>query len=392
MPAESGVLDLIRRLYEAASDTSAWEDFLGLLTQLTGSPFAALVYHEHRRNEHFVNAQIGIPEEHQRLYQEHYGATDEWVRGVQSVAKSGVWVGTGQMLVSDAQFARSEFYNDHLRKMDDAFHLCAAQYCADGNSRGAVSLMRRRKTGPFGEAQLHLLRLLLPHLQSAMRLRQNFMALRGQNQVLETALDRVATPIIFVGAAGRVIGMNRAADALLKHRDGLISAHQMLRAANCRQSFQFEKLIRAAAQTGNGNGFHPGGVMEISRKPPRLPLVISVAPLRAQVPVRFAEQAAAVIFITDPELRVEPAREVLLRLYGLTPAEYELALLMAQGNTLQQAAQTRRTSIETARAQIKSIFRKTNTSSQSRLVRLLLLLPAARPASSVRNLAKDSHP
>jgi DNA-binding CsgD family transcriptional regulator len=90
---------------------------------------------------------------------------------------------------------------------------------------------------------------------------------------------------------------------------------------------------------------------------------------------------AAAIFITDLEQHVEPSREILCRLYGLTPAEYKLAMLLVQGHSLRQAAEMRRITKETARWHLKNIFRKTNVSSQSHLARVLLLLPATVPVT-----------
>jgi DNA-binding CsgD family transcriptional regulator len=100
-----------------------------------------------------------------------------------------------------------------------------------------------------------------------------------------------------------------------------------------------------------------------------------VTPVRLELASLAPHSPAAAIFITDPEQLVEPSREVLRRLYGVTPAEHRLAALLVQGQSLRQAAEIRQVTIATARSQLKSIFRKTNVCSQNQLVRFLLLLP-----------------
>ncbi|MBM0273952.1 helix-turn-helix transcriptional regulator [Streptococcus suis] len=58
--------------------------------------------------------------------------------------------------------------------------------------------------------------------------------------------------------------------------------------------------------------------------------------------------------------------------YGLTPAESELAVAIAQGISLRDHADSRDVSIHTVRAQLKSVFAKTETRRQSQLAALIL--------------------
>jgi DNA-binding CsgD family transcriptional regulator len=210
-----------------------------------------------------------------------------------------------------------------------------------------------------------------------MQLHRKFVALRKHSTMLESSLDLVTTAIVFVDGSGHVLLENRSAAALLQRCDGLLSTRDGLRAGSARESAQFEKLIRAAALTGNGNGLSSGGTMQISRKSPGTPLTVMVAPIKLDPASLTPHRPAAVVFITDPEQKVEPSGEILRRLYGVTPAEHKLAVLLAQGRGLRQAAEIRQVTIGTARSQLKSVFRKTNVSSQSQLVRFLLLLPPA---------------
>jgi DNA-binding CsgD family transcriptional regulator len=78
--------------------------------------------------------------------------------------------------------------------------------------------------------------------------------------------------------------------------------------------------------------------------------------------------------------------EWLQQLYGLTPAESRLALLLAAGNAPKEAAQQLQVGISTVRSQLKSIFAKTDTNRQSELVRLLLMSPAQTLRGTVKPL------
>ena len=66
-----------------------------------------------------------------------------------------------------------------------------------------------------------------------------------------------------------------------------------------------------------------------------------------------------------------PSASLLGEYFDLTPAEARLAQIIAQGGTLDEAAQMLDIKMSTARTQLASIFAKTNTRRQGRLVAIL---------------------
>jgi DNA-binding CsgD family transcriptional regulator len=74
--------------------------------------------------------------------------------------------------------------------------------------------------------------------------------------------------------------------------------------------------------------------------------------------------------VSDPE--AHPAPSQIWSLYHLTPAEERLATLLAQGESLKEAAEGLGISRNTAATQLKSVFQKTGVHRQSDLVRLVL--------------------
>ncbi|HUB63635.1 MAG TPA: hypothetical protein VL996_04190 [Methylocella sp.] len=67
-----------------------------------------------------------------------------------------------------------------------------------------------------------------------------------------------------------------------------------------------------------------------------------------------------------------PPAAILAKTFQLTTSEAKLACVMASGAPLQIAARELEISWETARNQLKSVFAKTSTHSQSELVALLM--------------------
>ncbi len=80
----------------------------------------------------------------------------------------------------------------------------------------------------------------------------------------------------------------------------------------------------------------------------------------------------AAFFVGDPgDVKVSTG-EILEGLYSLTRAEAQLVGLLAEGNSLDQIANIRGITMNTARSQLKQVFAKTDTCRQGELVQLIL--------------------
>jgi DNA-binding CsgD family transcriptional regulator len=122
-----------------------------------------------------------------------------------------------------------------------------------------------------------------------------------------------------------------------------------------------------------GSGDGSGGAIAIERPLGRLPLNILVAPLTERTGAEFGFQRPLVIlFITDPQRDTGVPIAVLQQLYGLTAAEAEIALGVADGLSAEQIAEARGKSLNTARTQLKAVLAKMGVSRQTDVVRLIV--------------------
>jgi DNA-binding CsgD family transcriptional regulator len=84
---------------------------------------------------------------------------------------------------------------------------------------------------------------------------------------------------------------------------------------------------------------------------------------------------AAIALIGDPERAQRLPFETMRSVYGLTPAEAKLALLLLEGKSISEAAHENEVTKDTVRSQVKSIFLKTGTRRQGELIGLLSSIP-----------------
>jgi DNA-binding CsgD family transcriptional regulator len=366
LPSDETLSTLLGSLYDAASDASRWEPFLQQLAEASQAHAAGLVMHEVGPEAHTVAKSWNLDPEGLALYEQHYGTVDIWAMQAWRVPTAQPFV--SQALCPREDFVKTEIYNDFMVR----FGIEHGMFGMVENTQSrkvSVSLYRDRSGSEFSPSDLDILRFLRPHIQRAFKLHSQFASLQARSAGFEAALDMHPAGVIFLGAEGQVVLMNRAASAFVSERDGLLANHDGLRAERPAESALLQKAIRQAASTSNGNGLSAGGTVLVSRRT-RPPLQILVSPIGNSAIT--SQAVAAIAFITDPAQRQRPTRDVLKARFGLTPAECRVAMLSSDGHAPRQIANMIGVTDHTVRSQIKSIFSKTGVKRQGELIRLLL--------------------
>jgi DNA-binding CsgD family transcriptional regulator len=369
MSSESALLSLIASIYDAAGDPQLWPVFLERFAGTVRGAATLMFLYDVKGRDGNVAATVRLDPEDLRKYGEHYIQVDQWgIQGAHLIATGNVV--TGQMLCPDQVLEPSEFYNDFLRPMD-AFHQFCGFIRKEQSVASIISCLRPKRAGAFGEEELGVLQVLIPHLQRAFQFHERVVGLQRKADSAAEALDRLGMGFLVVDAAGRILTLNRLAATTLEQNDGLSISRKTLHAGRPKEANRlYYGLILEAAATGSGHGFESGGMMTVPRPSRRRAFEILVTPLRQGALPPVQRQQAAAIFLIDPENQPEPNGQALRRLFGLTPAEARLAKLLIQGKSLTQAAEESCLSRNTVRSQLQRIFDKTGTTRQGELVSL----------------------
>lgn len=373
-PGERDLFKLLNSLYDAAADPALWESFLQQLAHHTNAHSAAIVMHlaGTGSGSYTVSSAWQVNPEATRLYQEYYGALDIWAVPARSLP-SGV-VATSESLCPQREYKATEIYNGLFSRFDIEHGLFGL--VENSPSRMAVVSLYRGVSGPeFDSAEVKVLELLSPHIQRAFKLHFQFSELKAQAAGFSAALDMLATGVVLLGAKGKILLMNRGANAMVAQNDGLLATAQGLRAERPRESAQLDRLIREAVGTAEGKGPGAGGSLSISRSD-RAALQVLVSPAQ-NLPMDVTRPLRAIVFITDTEQKARPAHDILRAVFGLTPAECRLALLLGDGKSPRMIAELLALSPNTVKSQVSTIYAKTGTSSHAQLVRLLSRLPGS---------------
>jgi len=270
------------------------------------------------------------------------------------------------------RFPESRFYREWIVPQGVAY-AAASNILREGPWLTQVFLQRSPQQPPFSRDEIAVLDRLVPHMQRAFQMRQRFTDMQLGQNLLSSSLDVLAMPTLLFDEFGRLAHSNRSADALLAGRQALWVEHGHLvtRDAEATRNLNLEltKVLRAS----QGQASTLNGVVSLPRRG-RTPLVLMLAPLRLKDEAR--KQGAALLFVFDPEATPSITADTVRQLFGLSKREAELAAALCSGQTLDELATARGTSINTVRSQLKSVFNKTGTSRQADLVSLLLASPA----------------
>ena len=195
--------------------------------------------------------------------------------------------------------------------------------------------------------------------------------------------------IIIVNASGRILLQNAMAEEFLRCGDGLASRFGTISSTNRTSATMLAERIQGATQPQHRHKSTAEQALRVARGSGS-PLMVLVAPLPDHIGDSSASpEPAAVLLISDPDRRPAILGRHLVDWFGLTPAEADLAVQLANGARLENLTKRKGVRISTLRSQLRSVLGKTGADRQADLIGLLHRLPTTL-VSSARATSSDS--
>jgi DNA-binding CsgD family transcriptional regulator len=370
---------LIGLFYDAATAPELWPTALEALGDALGGCALVMSILSPREGVKFA-ATVRIDPDYRAMIEQRFAspATNPLVA---AMPRLPVTVPVArQAILPDREYLGGALYNEVFRPQD-LTHAAVACVLRTPHHIVPLGIVRQAGSERPDRRDLDLLGRLLPHMQRSMQLYLRLASLQARGSAAEEALDHLSCGVILVDACGKVLFLNRSAESVITAADGLTVREGLLIAATSDDTRALGKLVAEAAATGAGAGTSPGGAMALARPSMSTPLAVLVAPLRGQWALPAERRAAAAVFVTDPGRCTTVAGRQLVELFGLTPAEAQLAVALLAGKRLGRIAADRGVQLPTVRNQLRAVLAKTGTGRQVELVRLLATLPVAPPSA-----------
>lgn len=220
--------------------------------------------------------------------------------------------------------------------------------------------------------RVEMIERLLPHLRQFGRVRQTLVDSRALGSSVSALLDNRRCGVIQLDRRGRILAANDCARDILRKGDGLVDRGGQLCASLPADDDALQSLLARALPPYGAQG--ASGSMTVKRSVVSPGLVLHATPVSdAQTDIR-PSGAAALALVVDPVSRghIDPA--LVAAMLGLTPAESQVTVMVAQGHTIRAIAIATGRSEGTIRWHTKQIFGKLGITRQVELVQLVLSL------------------
>ncbi len=358
--------DLLKLLYAGPLGEPPWEKFLdAMCVRLRAMAVTLILDPPASEGPGYILNANRQPQAGFRTYREQFFASDPFVN-----LPEGRPVTISEYLPQD-EFQASNFNQLFLKPTGVRFIL-GLDIRTENNILARLRVSRYESSIDFGEVERQICTQLLPHIRQSVEIFARLSRIASERTLYAGTLNQMAVGTIIIDSHGRILDRDRIADALLKQADGVAISHGMLSLDDRKAAQRLHDTIRRISESERKGERALVEAIRVERPSGKRDFGLIVKP--APQPGYFDGQHIAdiVVFISDPDRHTTMAPAALSKLFGLTPAESALAVLLGDGLTLDEAAHELSIARNTARAHLRAIFAKTGVTRQTMLVRLIM--------------------
>ncbi|MCE4052296.1 helix-turn-helix transcriptional regulator [Pseudomonas sp. Au-Pse12] len=358
--------DLIGNLYQGPLENIPWATFLNQLNHHLQSQYVTFILRPPSAQvDGLLVSTTGSSSEVTTSYNTHFFSLDPFVdlpnRQVVTLAE----------FVSNDDWLQSEFYRNFLEPVG-VFHILGTDINTSEGAQCRLRISRGRGDPPFGEEEKQLLAQFVPHLERSIKMHMKLNRIETERNLYAGAVDQMAIGTIILDETGKVLQTNQVADRLIQEKDGIKLVNEGLQVGTVRDTQEFRRLVKQSLLSQQRSNPSVVEALRVQRPSGRADLGIIVRSVPLSAWSEGTRCPTVVIFISDPEQHSSAPQEIVRVLFDFTPAETQLAMLLANGLTLDEASTELGISRNTARAHLRSTFSKTGVTRQTMLVRLIL--------------------
>jgi DNA-binding CsgD family transcriptional regulator len=358
---------LVRSIYEGVLAPAGWHPVLAELRLELGCEQSAYLVHDRNSQQTLIAEVAQLDLDFVRQYETRYVVLDPVRPAVDAMPEGDWFIDERELGASTRQ--HSEFYQDFLRPYGLGGIICTP-LINDGPTLAGLAFQSHLRDREPGALKARRLQPLVPHLRCAARLRARFGELARHADLGKRMLDRFTMPLMVIDARATVLIGNAAAEQWLSEEGRLFS--RVCAAGSGIKRLQLERLAKTICAAG---GPAMPAALQLNEAGGAAILVgLPLAPAHALSGV--FHEPVGMLAVLRPQQARRATLGLLRELYGLSKAEVRLVLAWSAGGSLVDAAHALDLSPETARSQIKSVFRKTACASQTALTRLVTTLDA----------------
>ncbi|MCH2071192.1 helix-turn-helix transcriptional regulator [Acinetobacter pittii] len=362
---------VIGMIYEAALNPGLWQDVLTEIADFTGSTTAIFTATDQLSPNYDFVFTHNIPPESMLAYQ------DEHVKVLDMRLHAPYWMEKGlgdTVLNTFASYASmpeesDEFiFYEKCAKPTNVSHVAAVLLERSAYSWAVFAVHRSPQLDEYSEQEEKILQRLGVHLRRALQIYRQMTILQEDKKNIYQVLDHFKIGVILINQDYRLCYTNAIGKKIFENSSILgLDKNNNLKTLKFFQE-KLNQLIRSALFENDDLNNEAGGVLALYND--NRSLMLSVLPF-SEKDAQY-HQKQTVIFVTQTNQPQYLAKDYLIQKYKLAKRELEVCDLFVNGLSLEQIAEQMDITYGSIRVYIKNIFAKTECSSQTELMQLLM--------------------
>jgi DNA-binding CsgD family transcriptional regulator len=368
-------LDHLRSLVMAAAvDPRRWADFVAAIARAAPGAKTHFIGHDLTSNETSQTVWTGYDDAYITAWLSHFHKLNPWAAGL-SRARIGVPMWTRDMCATDAMIG-TEFYHDWLQPQGNIVAGSGILLARDSTRFIAIGGNISTRDEDRLETSFHeILQRLGPLLVQAVEINRDLAQVALERDIIASAAPPARAALLLVDRTRRVRFANTEAHTLLAAGRALQTDHvgRLLvgdTLAQDRLKTAVERLACGALDMPAGFVLHqPCSGSRLICRFVRYDIAAQTSPFAW---IANGLDEPCLLIVASRTAPLETAAHRVADMLQLTMTEAGIAVALAIGDSPQDIATKRGTSLNTVRNQLKSALAKTGQRNQAGLVRLVI--------------------
>ncbi len=374
--ADERLLDLVGLVYEGIIETTPWHSLTHRLRQMLDAKAVSITLHHSLELDYDIQVMAAAPNDPV----DWLAAETTWRQQFSHIRPlQPKNVSPGQILAIGKQDVGPDCAR-HFANLGihGSIRACFADPADD--MRCWMDIVRGPEPAgdAFRDGASKLLALLLPHLTRALGLYVQLRRQETEKSVYESSLDHLSLGCLMLDQDDHLIVANLAARKIINAYQGITLTRQRLLLSDPEAQQHLDQAITHVRSQQTDVGEHDHERLVRIQLPCGMLLGMLVAPAPSVHHYHSKDAPGTIIYLSElgnsrngSFNRLKNSGASIAHLFGLTPQEGRLALLLASGHTLAEAAAQMGVAVSAARNYSKNIYAKLGLRGQSDLVRLV---------------------
>lgn len=361
--------EILNLLYDAAIDECTWGEPLNLICKALNANYVTLILRTPQDDDDGQGLMIFVGDNPNgdgfvRYHQYKHNLTPFKDREPNKVY-------TVEDLMSLEEWEQSTYFQHWVN--DDVYHVMSSDITTEHSGTLRFRVTRPPGTDNFTEIEKSICYKLIPHLRRALNIHNKIDRSYSLGVMYSQAIGRMSIATMLIDKQGHILDKNLCAQEIIDCNDGLKIVDGKIEAYYPSDNKRLRQLIKNAFEdsiTRDASGLPEA--MSVSRPSGEVKLGVVIEPIPSTAWAEENGQPTAVVYIRDSVSKSHTSADIAKKLFDLTPAETALSVQLANGLSLEEAAEELGIMRNTARAHLRSIFSKTGVRRQTELVRIFL--------------------